>query len=425
MNKTGPKGIILIVDDTPANLHLLTEILKEADYRVRPAPSGPLAIRSAQSDPPDLILLDINMPEMNGFEVCRRLKADDRLKSIPILFISALTDTDDKVRAFHAGGLDYITKPFQAEEVLARVDTHVRVRRYQVELQQRNELLEKTLDNLHAAQDRLVQSEKMASLGVLTAGIAHEINNPINFIKTGAKALERDMRDVRKLLDIYDQCGLSCTDATAQNRLRAIKSEIDYHELSSEMPTLVKNIIMGVTRAEEIVKGLRIYAQPEKQLKVPARLDELIETTLVLLKNRYKDGVVINREYAELPAIPAQPGRLMQVFSNVIGNAIDAVATNREDRTPAIDIHTGTQQADGVQYAVAHIRDNGPGISEAIKSKIFDPFFTTKDIGKGIGLGLSISYGIVRDHDGRIHVGDCDGRGAVVSILLPMNQEGV
>lgn len=132
------KGNIMVVDDTPANLKLLTGMLGEHGYEVRPLPSGKMALSAATADPPDLILLDINMPEMNGHEVCERLKADSRLREIPVIFISALSDIEDKIQAFRHGGVDYITKPFQFEEVMARVETHLTLRRYQAELQRHN-----------------------------------------------------------------------------------------------------------------------------------------------------------------------------------------------------------------------------------------------------------------------------------------------
>src|SRR4029079_10200773 len=137
-----PAGI-LVVDDTPANLQVLAGMLKDRGYRVRPVPSGKLALLAAGRDPPDLILLDINMPEMNGYEVCEHLKADDKLNGIPVIFISALTEQLDKVRAFALGGVDYITKPFQMEELHARVETHLKLRRLQIELEDANARLAK------------------------------------------------------------------------------------------------------------------------------------------------------------------------------------------------------------------------------------------------------------------------------------------
>jgi len=423
MNTKTNKGIVLIVDDTPANLGVLSDMLASAGYKVRPAPSGRLALRAAKNDPPDMILLDINMPEMNGFEVCNRLKADDKLRSIPVLFISALTETKDKIKAFESGGLDYITKPFQAEEVLARVNTHLESRRYQTELMEKSMALQKALDELKAAQGKLIQSEKMASLGVLTAGIAHEINNPINYVKVSVHALEQDMEDVRHLLSVFEDCSRSCPDTSVVKRMTAIKSEIDYDVLTAELTGLVNNINMGVARTEEIVSSLRSYARPDDQKKTPAVISDLIDTALVLLKNRYKKSVTIKKTYGGLPPVPVRPGRLIQVFSNVIGNAIDAVTEDGQNPAPVIEIRTSTQESEGVEYAVVAVSDNGPGIRSDIIGKIFDPFFTTKEIGKGIGLGLSITYGIIRDHNGRIDIGGSDGEGATVSIFLPINRE--
>jgi len=420
---TTDRGDILVVDDTPANLGLLSSILTSAGYQVRPAPGGRMALRAAQTRPPDLVLLDINMPEMDGFEVCRRLKEDTRLESIPILFISALTDTDDKMKAFAAGGLDYITKPFQAEEVLARVSTHLQNRRYQVSLIEKSTSLEKALDELQATQDRLVQTEKMAALGILTAGIAHEINNPVNFIKTSITALSRDMEDVHRLIAGFSEFSHACGDNTLKERLTAIMTEVDYDLLVDELPRLVEHITLGVERTVEIINSLRIYARPDGGEKIPVKLRELIPTALVLLKNRYKDRVAVETNFADLPAVPAQPGRLLQVLNNVIANAIDAVTQDPQPATPTVTIHTRREKRDGLEYAAIRVADNGPGISDEAARKIFDPFFTTKEIGRGTGLGMSISYGIVRDHDGLIEVTRGAQGGTVLSIFLPTDRE--
>ncbi|MBI3924017.1 MAG: response regulator [Armatimonadetes bacterium] len=154
------KASILVVDDTPANLRLLSGMLKDEGYRVRPVPSGKLALKAADSDPPDLILLDINMPEMDGFETCRRLKADRRLREIPVIFISALTETMDKVKAFGCGGVDYVTKPFQFEEVLARVETHLTLRKLRQQLERHN----RHLEELVAEQVRDIAASQLATI---------------------------------------------------------------------------------------------------------------------------------------------------------------------------------------------------------------------------------------------------------------------
>jgi len=178
------RGNILVVDDTPANLRLLAGILNGNGYKVRPVPNGELALSAAKGMPPDLILLDIMMPEMNGYEVCEKIKADERTRDIPVIFISAINDVLDKVKAFAVGGVDYITKPFQMEEVLVRVETHLAMCHLQKKLQEKNNELTVTLDELPATQHQLIQSEKMAALGQLIAGIAHEINTPLGAIRS-------------------------------------------------------------------------------------------------------------------------------------------------------------------------------------------------------------------------------------------------
>ena len=172
------KGDILVVDDTRVQLRLLVNILTENGYKVRSVGNGKMALFAAQNIIPDLILLDIRIPEMKGYEVCEHLKADERFKDIPVIFISGLNEGFDKVKAFSIGGVDYITKPFKVEEVLARIKTHLALRYLQKSLQAKNEYLEKTLQQLQNTQNLLIQSEKMAAVGQLIASIAHEINNP-------------------------------------------------------------------------------------------------------------------------------------------------------------------------------------------------------------------------------------------------------
>ena len=206
------KANILIVDDTPANLRLLTGILIEQGYNVRPARNGSQALSVAQAINLDLILLDIMMPEMDGYQVCQKLKAGDKNHNVPVIFISAINDVLDKVKAFAVGGVDYITKPFQVEEVLARVQTHLALRHLQSSLQEKNQdlaqtnqTLTKALQELKETQDQLIQSEKMAALGQLVAGVAHEINNPINFIHGNLPHARDYYDDLLAIIHLYQQ----------------------------------------------------------------------------------------------------------------------------------------------------------------------------------------------------------------------------
>lgn len=433
MFQTDYKYSIMVVDDKPANLKLLEKMLSDKGYLVRPFPKSPMAINAALSDPPDLILLDINMPGMDGFEVCQKLKQDERTRQVPVIFISALAETLDKIKAFGVGGVDYITKPFQFEEVYARVKTHLNLKLSQQIVEEKNLLLEKTLSDLQAAQKQLVQSEKMAALGVLTAGIAHEINNPVNFIKTSALGLEQDINDIEELLSFYNENCTRCnSDETIRERLASIKKEIDFDLLIEELPELMHNLKEGVRRTQEIVSSLRLYSRMDDFDFRQTDLHSLVDAALVILKNRYNKSIEIEKEYGNIPLTWVNPGKLIQVLTNIISNAIDALESmisgtgngfGAYQSGKRIIIRSYSELRDNRKYIGIDIRDNGPGISEKDIDKIFDPFFTTKDIGKGSGLGLSISTGIVREHDGMIEVRSTPGSGTIFSVFLPVKEE--
>lgn len=413
---------ILIVDDVPANLNLLTIILKRQGYKVRPAPSGSLALEAARQAPPDLILLDVHMPGMDGFEVCRHLKADETLKDIPVLFISALTDTRDKIHAFDAGGVDYITKPFQVEEVLARVRTHLELRRARRELKKKNKRLKTTLNDLKNAQIRLIQSEKMAALGVLSAGVAHEINNPLNFIKTSALSLQRDVEDLLTVADL----GISaCRGSTGSGceQIRRAQEELEYETILTEIPGLFGSIIEGIRRTEEIVRSLRTFARQDELISMAVNIHEIIDSALVMLRNRYKNSVAIVRDYGNVPPVPCYAGKMSQVMLNVLANAIDAMEKKESCEGHQLSIKTELLDRDGRSCIAVRVADTGEGIPEELIHKVFDPFFTTKDVGKGVGLGLFICSNIVREHKGHMEVSSQPGQGATFSIVLPAGQE--
>lgn len=413
---------ILIVDDVPANLNLLTTILKQHDYKVRPAPSGVLALEAARHAPPDLILLDIHMPMMDGFEVCRRLKGDEALKEIPVVFISALTETSDKIRAFDAGGVDYITKPFQVEEVLARVRTHLELRRTRRELKRKNKRLKKALGELQNTQVRLIQSEKMAALGVLSAGVAHEINNPVNFIKTSTLSLQRDVGDLLKMADL----GISSCRDSAQPECKEIlelQEELEYQTIITEIPELFRAILEGIRRTEEIVRSLRTFARRDEMMSKAVDLREIIDSALIMLRNRTKQTAAVVRDYGEIPPIPCYVGKMSQVMINMLTNAIDAIEKKGSPAEHQITVKTEVLERDHRLYAAVHLTDTGIGIPAALIHKVFDPFFTTKEVGKGVGLGLYITSNIIREHKGTLEVSSQPGHGATFSILLPISQE--
>lgn len=291
------------------------------------------------------------------------------------------------------------------------------------ELKEANQVLENTLTQLREAQTQLIDSEKMASLGQLTAGIAHEINNPINFVCSNINPLKRNFQDVLDLMNSYDDLDKVATPEEAKeilNRIKAVKDDIDFEYTKDEIGQLLNGMKEGAERTVEIVRGLKIFSRLDNQGLNTANLNEGIESTLVLLNNQIQPKVKLIKELGNLPDVQCYPGKMNQVFMNIITNAIHAVKDDKMTNTPPTIWVTSTLEDEN--HIKICIRDNGPGIPEHVRPKIFEPFFTTKDVGKGTGLGLSICFSIIEAHGGSIHVDTEIGKGTEFKITLPVKQ---
>ena len=277
-----------------------------------------------------------------------------------------------------------------------------------------NEELQATVEDLKATQEQLVQSEKMASLGQLTAGIAHEINNPINFVTANIQPLKEDLQDILRVLGRYDEVvrekGLSDEFVDVEELKR--EAQIDY--TLQEVNDLLRGIEDGAMRTSEIVKGLRNFSRLDQNVYRKANLNDSLESTLTLLHSSYKNRIEIVKEFGDLQEVDCYPGKINQVLMNILSNAIQAIPEQGK-----IFIKT-TQLKDCVKIS---IRDTGTGMSDDVRKRIFDPFFTTKDVGKGTGLGLSISFGIIQKHSGDIEVFSEVGKGTEFLITIPISQE--
>ncbi len=279
-------------------------------------------------------------------------------------------------------------------------------------LEDQKEELQRTLENLKQTQAQLVQSEKMASIGQLVAGIAHEINNPVTFISAGVDSLNTNLDDIKKVLDAYHRITVSNVQEKL-NEIERLKERVEYSEALREITKLIDSIKTGTERTTEIVKGLRTFSRLDEDVLKIAGIHEGLDSTLILLRNKYKDRIEIQKKYGNIPDIECYPGQLNQVFMNIISNAIDAI-----DNKGIITITTS--KANG--KVLISIKDTGQGIPEKIRNKIFEPFFTTKDVGQGTGLGLSISHGIIEKHHGTIKVISEIGAGSEFVISLPVKQ---
>ncbi|MGB0249945.1 MAG: ATP-binding protein, partial [Flavobacteriales bacterium] len=298
-----------------------------------------------------------------------------------------------------------------------------RVRDRTADLQEVNANMRTTLEELQSAQQQLVQSEKLASIGQLTAGIAHELNNPINFVSSSAQSLRRDFEDLNAIIDLVKAMDPAADDLNEQvNGVKEKLSQLDIEFTQQEIEELLNGIEDGTVRTSEIVKGLRIFSRMDGDNFIQAQLNELIESTLIVLRSNFKDAAVLQLDLGEeMPPVMCQPGRLNQVFMNIITNAIQAMESlGRDAEENVLSIETDRVESIGQAWAEVRIKDAGPGMSEAVKSQIFDPFFTTKPVGEGTGLGLSIVMGILRDHNAEVEVESEEGVGTEFIIRFPL-----
>jgi two-component system NtrC family sensor kinase len=538
---------ILVVDDIALTRVQLCDILREAGYQVAQAGSGAQAIDLATHARPELILLDVVMPEMDGYQVCRLLKTIPLLQHIPVIFISALDETASKVRGFDAGGVDYIAKPFEKEEVLARVRTHLSIRQLQLSLQNANAEMEdrvnqrtaeliakheqlsslfhqvryakmqweqtmdciddivmlvggdgkllrcnksllrfaevdeykdllgldwlkllascgldlarlnnrsqelfheasgrwfavrwysyadkggavialhdmteiklvsdqlaKAYDDLKTTHRRLVQQEKMASIGQLAAGVAHEINNPMGFISSNLETLGKYAERLRQFIGVQDEAMKSLPDQEAVGMLAEARKRLKIDYLLDDIPALVAESNEGALRVRTIVQNLKGFSRSDLAEMEPADINECLERTINIAWNELKYKVTLERDFGELPQVKCYPQQLGQVFLNFLVNAAHAIDQHGVVRVT-------TRAADGV-VSVA-ISDTGCGIPEENREKIFEPFFTTKERGVGTGLGLAISYEIIQRHGGTIDVESEVGVGSTFRVNLPL-----
>ncbi|WP_204106161.1 MULTISPECIES: response regulator [Spirulina sp. CCY15215] len=427
---------ILLVDDNPINLAVAVNYLEECGLNVLVSQDGESALARAEFDQPHLILLDILMPGINGFETCQRLKADPNLREIPVIFMTALSNPDDKLKGFEVGGVDYITKPIEQRELLARVTTHLRIHSLTKDLEAQNKILqekvaertqelEENLQELKQSQLQLIQGEKMSSLGQLVSGIAHEINNPIGFIKGNLSHAANYVEDLLGYLTLYEKYY-----PTLDSEIREYAEDIDLEYLREDLPNAINSMKEGADRLQDISRALRTFSRGDTTEKTTYDLHQGLESTLLILKHRLKakesrPEIAVVKSYGQLPEIDCFPGQLNQVFMNLLSNAIDALEENNtglsfseiEANPNQIAIAT---EVSGKQ-AIVRIRDNAMGMTEEIRQRIFETHFTTKAVGKGTGLGLAIAKQIIEEkHEGILTCTSKVGEGTEFAIALPV-----
>jgi two-component system, NtrC family, sensor kinase len=300
------------------------------------------------------------------------------------------------------------------------VTLEIKVTERTSELKIANEEINKTLYDLKETQSQLVESEKMASLGQLTAGIAHEINNPINFVTSNVKPLKRDVDILLDLIIQLEQIAKTGLDPTQMEaKINSLKAEFDFDYLQEEISFLLKGINEGSSRTAEIVKGLRIFSRVDEDDLKKADVNEGLDSTIIIINNLLNGKITIQRDYGNIPLIECYPGKLNQVFLNLISNAIYAINSKLDGASGGLITITTSFHENTVRISIA---DNGVGMNEATLKKLFEPFFTTKPVGEGTGLGLSISFNTIKKHNGSIKVNSVLDVGTDFIIEIPIIQ---
>jgi two-component system, NtrC family, sensor kinase len=414
---------VLIVDDIEANLVALEALLENLSCEVIRAKSGNEALRQLLKREYAVILLDVQMPGMDGYEVALHARQNPSTREIPIIFLTATHNTEDNVlRGYGSGAVDFLFKPLNSAILRSKVrvflelyagrrqiaDSKLALERSNVELhalaeakaaladrfQRANENLGQAYQELQDTQALLVQSAKMASLGELVAGVAHEVNNPLAFVLSHLETVKRSLEVVHA-----ETCG-ALTEPAAEHWKRA-RSRL------GEMG-------LGLERIRDLVVKLRTFSRLDEGEKKQVSVRECVDSVVTILGHRLKDRIVIETDCGEPDSLECYPGLLNQAIMNLVANAIDAI-----EGKGRITITTGLS---GSMYAIKVV-DDGPGIPEHLKERVLEPFFTTKPVGQGTGLGLSISYSIVKKHEGTLELSDAPGGGTAAIIELPISSD--
>ena len=474
---------ILIVDDTPQNLHLLVDILTKYDYKARPVPNGKLALSAAEISPPDLILLDITMPDLNGYEVCKQLKANPKTKDIPVIFISAGSEPVDKVKAFAIGGADYISKPFQIHEVLMRIKNQLVLTNLQKQLKTKNEQLKETIVKLKQSQKKEFESQKHLALAKITSGISQQVNNPLAEINSTLDEIQQFGRATLKNIPSFlaeispeqqkyfisllkhaqdNQINLLLSDSEKQelkqqliakltifeltetSKIADILIELGFNEEIDEfLPLLasenyweildnacllvklhqsINNITDSTDKVSKVITAFEEYSQSSfaTSQKRLANVENTIEQALKLVAPNMPTGVQIIKHYGNVSTIACYPEALQKVWYHLLQNAVEAIGIHG-----IITINIYQQQ----DYLMVDIIDTGESISQELLDRLCDPFFTTKSAVGKIGLGLAIAKQIIEQHDGSISVNLLSGKMTLpgntkFTISLPLRELG-
>lgn len=419
---TTEKIIVLLVDDQVIVSEVVRRSLAlEQDIEFHYCNDPTQAIQMALALKPSVILQDLIMPEVDGLMLLRWFRLNPATAQVPMIVLSNKEDAMMKAEAFTHGANDYLIKLPDPIELVARIRYHSQAYRNLQALvtatataQAKTKELETTLNLLQSTQAQLIQTEKMSGLGQMVAGIAHEINNPINFIQGNIKHVQEYINNLFSVIQIYQ-----ASNPQVQAEQQEILDEMDLDYIREDCSQAIISMRKGSDRVAMIVKSLRNFARLDQAEQKEVNLHEGLDSTILLLQHRLGSQIQVDCQYSDLPLVQCYPAQLNQVFMHVLNNAIDALKQTDGKNIKQILVSTQVLEGDRV---LIQIQDNGPGIAPEIQKNVFNPFFTTKPVGEGKGLGLSVSYRIIKEHLGKISVVSSPDQGACFLIELPVKQ---
>ncbi len=388
---------ILIADDDFYASKFVEKTLSDMGHRVHVVENGLEAWEVFQREPVRMVISDWMMPEMDGPTLCRKIRSSDRAQYVYIILLTAKETKEDAVLGLESGADDYVVKPFDPSELRARVQAGERI----IELE----------DERRNAHMQLLQSEKMASIGQLAAGVAHEINNPMGFILSNLVSLEKYVNKLTDFIQAQDEVVKDLDEVGTVAALMEKRRKLKLDFITEDVKDLIQESLDGADRVKKIVQNLKSFSRVDQAEYKLSDLNECIESTVNIVWNELKYKVEVEKEYGEIPMTKCYAQQLNQVFMNLLVNAAQAI-----EKQGKIRIRTWNENGS----ILVSIADTGSGIPPEVRNRIFDPFFTTKDVGKGTGLGLSISYDIVKNHDGEINLDSEVGKGSTFTVRLPV-----
>ena len=421
-------SVLLIDDQSMVGEILQRSLSKEADIDFHYCNDPTLAITTAIDIAPTIILQDLVMPDVDGLMLLRWFRLNPATKDIPMIVLSCKEDAHLKAEAFTHGANDYLIKLPDTIELIARIRYHSQAYQTLKALQATTKASEDqakqltaTLNQVQEMQQQIIQVEQLTGIGRMVAGIAREINNPINFIHGNVQHVNGYIQDLLKLIQLYQQ---TYPDATSE--IHEMSNSLDLPFISTDLPKMIDSMKSGSERIRNMVLSLQNFSHLDESEKNPIALHNSLDNALVLLGHRlnFDDGtpkISIYREYQDIPLIDCYPAQINQVFVHVLNNAIDALELRELSRSvssePAISIVIKTI---GLYYVEIQIQDNGIGIAPEIFDRIFEPFFTTKTAREGSGLGLAICHKVMQKHAGSITVQSILGQGTTCRLQFPI-----